>query len=287
MSIFPKCPPCPTANDNRRQKIKIWPFACEVRAALIAFGGKLWYNKSMDKAFSRTALLLGEQGVQKLNASRVAVFGLGGVGGYCLEALARAGVGEFELVDGDDVDITNINRQILALRSTVGRRKCDVAAERVLAINPAAKVTARYMFYTEENAGEFDFSSFDYIVDAVDTVAAKVSLALHAQRAGVGIISCMGAGNKLDPAAFEVADIYKTSVCPLARAMRAQLKKAGVTSLKVVYSRELPVRAFEGEECTFSGRPVPASCSFVPSVAGLIMAGEVVKDIIKNPPSCT
>ena len=237
----------------------------------------------MDKAFSRTAALLGEDAVQKLAKCRVALFGLGGVGGYCLEALARGGVGAFDLVDNDVVDITNLNRQILALHSTIGVPKTEVAKKRVLDINPLARVHVHNVFYTEESAHLFDFSQYDYIVDAVDTVAAKVSLALHAQEAGVKIISCMGTGNKLDPTAFEVTDIYKTSVCPLARAMRSQLKRAGVRVLKVVYSKELPSAAdINATEKRASGRPSPASCSFVPSVAGFIMAGEVIKDLINN-----
>ena len=235
----------------------------------------------MDNAFSRTALLLGEGAIQKLAASRVAIFGLGGVGGYCLEALARSGVGAFDLVAADRIDTTNLNRQILALRSTVGRLKTEVAAERVRDINPAANVRTYSIFYTDESALLFDFSQYDYIVDAVDTVAAKVSLALRAQEAGVKIISCMGAGNKLDPTAFEVTDIYKTSVCPLARAMRSQLKNVGVKSLKVVYSKEQPTQIDNSAaQKRASGRPSPASCAFVPSVAGPIMAGEVIKDLV-------
>lgn len=235
----------------------------------------------MDNAFSRTALLLGEGAIQKLASSRVAIFGLGGVGGYCLEALARSGVGAFDLVDADRIDTTNLNRQILALRSTVGRLKTEVAAERVRDINPAANVRTYSIFYTDESALLFDFSQYDYVVDAVDTVAAKVSLALRAQEAGVKIISCMGAGNKLDPTAFEVTDIYKTSVCPLARAMRSQLKNVGVKSLKVVYSKEQPAQIDNSAaQKRASGRPSPASCAFVPSVAGLIMAGEVIKDLV-------
>ena len=235
----------------------------------------------MDNAFSRTALLLGEGAIQKLASSRVAIFGLGGVGGYCLEALARSGVGAFDLVDADRIDTTNLNRQILALRSTVGRLKTEVAAERVRDINPAANVRTHSIFYTDESALLFDFSQYDYVVDAVDTVASKVSLALRAQEASVKIISCMGAGNKLDPTVFEVTDIYKTSVCPLARAMRSQLKKVGVKSLKVVYSKEQPTQIDNSAaQKRASGRPSPASCAFVPSVAGLIMAGEVIKDLV-------
>lgn len=234
----------------------------------------------MDNAFSRTALLLGEDALQKLKNCRIAIFGLGGVGGYCLEALARSGVGAFDLIDNDVVDITNINRQILALRSTVGKSKTEVAAERVHDINPDAEVNIFNVFFGAESADKFDFSRYDYVVDAIDTVSSKVLLALRAQEAGVRIISCMGTGNKLDPTAFEVTDIYKTSVCPLARAMRSLLKRAGVKSLKVVYSKELPAGVDNSAaEKRPSGRPAPASCAFVPSVAGLIMAGEVIKDI--------
>lgn len=234
----------------------------------------------MDNAFSRTALLLGEDALQKLKNCRIAIFGLGGVGGYCLEALARSGVGAFDLIDNDVVDITNINRQILALRSTVGKSKTEVAAERVHDINPDAEVNIFNVFFGAESADKFDFSRYDYVVDAIDTVSSKVLLALRAQEAGVRIISCMGTGNKLDPTAFEVTDIYKTSVCPLARAMRSLLKRAGVKSLKVVYSKELPAEVDNSAaEKRPSGRPAPASCAFVPSVAGLIMAGEVIKDI--------
>ena len=235
----------------------------------------------MEEIFMRTAALIGEEGVKKLASSKVAVFGLGGVGGYCLEALARAGVGAIDAVDGDVVSPSNINRQILALRSTIGRPKAEVAAERVRDINPSVNVRGLNIFYTEESAALFDFSSYDYIVDAVDTVAAKVSLAVNAGRAGTKIISCMGTGNKLSATSFEVADIFSTSVCPLARVMRSQLKRAGVDSLKVVYSKEQPRIAAAGcGDKSPSGRPVPASCSFVPPVAGLIMAGEVIKDIL-------
>ena len=230
----------------------------------------------------RTSALLGEDAVKKLNGCRVAVFGLGGVGGYCIEALARSGIGAFDLTDNDVVDETNINRQILALRSTMGMPKTRVAAERIADINPSARVIVHNLFYTDDVAHMFDFSQYDYVVDAVDTVAAKVSLALRAEEAGTAIISCMGTGNKLDPGAFEVADIYETSVCPLARSMRGSLKKAGVKSLKVVYSRELPAEAANNAAgMRPSGRPVPASCSFVPPVAGLIMAGEVIKDLLR------
>ncbi len=237
----------------------------------------------MDKAFFRTSLLFGSDAIEKLKKSRVAVFGLGGVGGYCLEALARSGVGSFDLVDGDVIDVTNINRQVLALRSTVGCFKTDVAAERLHDINPAVQVNKYNIFYTKETSQLFDFSVYDYIVDAIDMVTSKVLLALSAQAAGVKIISCMGTGNKLDPTAFEVTDIYNTAVCPLARAMRSLLKKAGVKSLKVVYSKELPANIDNSAaELRPSGRPAPSSCSFVPSVAGLIMAGEIIKDLIKS-----
>lgn len=236
----------------------------------------------MKQAFSRTAALLGEQAMEKLQNARVAIFGLGGVGGYCLEALARGGIGEFDLIDADTIDITNINRQILALSDNVGRYKTEVARERVLAINPAAKVLTHNLFYNPETAEKFDFSHYDYIVDAIDTVSAKVDLVLRAREAGVRIISCMGTGNKLHPEKLKVADIYSTSVCPLARVMRSLLKKEGVKSLKVVYSDETPVKSLTEEVRPATGRPVPASCSFVPSVAGLLMAGEVIRDICRD-----
>lgn len=229
--------------------------------------------------FSRTALLLGEDALKKLNDSRVAVFGVGGVGGYAAEALARSGVGSLDLIDNDVVSLTNINRQIIALHSTVGRLKVEVMAERVRDINPRINVNAINQFYSEETAQKFDFSCYDYVIDAIDTVAGKISLVMQAQGAGTPIISSMGAGNKLHPERFEVADIYSTSVCPLARVMRTKLKKLGVKSLKVVYSREQPIAPLTGEETKPSGRPVPASCAFVPSVAGLIIAGEVIRDL--------
>ena len=234
----------------------------------------------MEDIFSRTASLFGRDAVNKLAGSRVAVFGLGGVGGYCLEALARGGIGSLDVIDGDVVDVTNVNRQILALHSTVGMPKTQVAARRIRDINPSAEVGVYTLFYTDESASLFDFSRYDYIVDAIDTVTAKVSLAVRARQAGARIISCMGTGNKRDATKLEVADIYATSVCPLARAMRSLLKKAGVDALKVVYSKELPSRAEEDGQTRVPGRPAPASCSFVPAAAGLIMAGEVIKDII-------
>ena len=229
--------------------------------------------------FSRTALLIGEEGLEKLKKSRVAVFGVGGVGGYVVEALARSGVGALELIDKDVVSVSNINRQIIALHSTVGKLKTEVMAARVKDINPDIDVTVRNVFYLPETAEEFDFTAYDYVVDAIDTVSGKIALIEQAKQAGTPIISCMGAGNKLDATAFEVADIAKTSVCPLARVMRRELKKRGIDHVKVLYSKEepLPSKAQDEE----SGKPIPASIAFVPSVAGLIIAGEVIKDLIK------
>lgn len=229
--------------------------------------------------FSRTALMIGEEGLEKLKRARVAVFGIGGVGGYVVEALARSGVGSLELIDKDVVSVSNINRQIIALHSTVGRYKTEVAAERARDINPDIVVTVRNTFYLPETAGEFDFTAYDYVVDAIDTVSGKIALIEQAKKAGVPIISCMGAGNKLDATAFEVADISKTSVCPLARVMRRELKKRGIEHVKVVYSKEEPRESKAQDE--ESGKPIPASIAFVPSVAGLIIAGEVIKDLVK------
>ena len=228
---------------------------------------------------SRTALLLGDDAVEKLNKSRVAVFGVGGVGGYICEALARAGVGSLDIFDRDTVSVSNINRQIIATHATVGRDKVDVMRERILDINPTCRVVAHKVFYLPENADEFDLSQYDYIADAVDTVSAKLELICRADKLGVPIISAMGAGNKLDPAAFEVSDIYKTEGCPLARVMRRELKARGVKKLKVVYSKEEPKKSplIDSE----SGKAVPGSVSFVPSVAGLIMAGEIVKGLVR------
>ena len=229
--------------------------------------------------FSRTALMIGEEGLEKLKKSRVAVFGVGGVGGYVVEALARSGVGALELIDKDVVSVSNINRQIIALHSTVGRLKTEVAAERARDINPDIDVTVRNVFYLPETAGEFDFTAYDYVVDAIDTVSGKIALIEQSKKANVPVISCMGAGNKLDASAFEVADITKTSVCPLARVMRRELKKRGIDHVKVVYSKEEPKESQAKDE--ESGKPIPASIAFVPSVAGLILAGEVIKDLIK------
>ena len=230
----------------------------------------------MDNQFSRTELLLGTDAVKKLANSRVAVFGIGGVGGYTVEALARSGVGTLDLIDNDKVCLSNINRQIIATHSTVGEYKVDVAKARIADINPNATVNIYKTFYMPERASEFDFSKYHYIIDAIDTVTAKLDLSVRATNFGIPIISSMGAGNKLDPTAFEVADIYKTSVCPLAKVMRYELRKRGVKKLKVVYSKEPPVSP------ATNGERVPASCAFVPSVVGLIIAGEVIKDLIKG-----
>lgn len=229
--------------------------------------------------FSRTELLLGKEGMEKLKKARVAVFGVGGVGGYVVEALARSGVGAIDLVDKDTVSLSNINRQIIALHSTVGRLKTEVAAERAKDINPEICVKTHNLFYLPETAAQFDFADYDYIVDAIDTVSGKIALVEQANKAKTPIISSMGAGNKLDATAFEVADISKTSVCPLARVMRRELKKRGINHLKVVYSKEEPLPAKTQDEET--GKPIPASIAFVPSVVGLIIAGEVIKDLVK------
>ncbi len=249
--------------------------------------------------FSRTELLLGKAAMDRLSSSRVAVFGIGGVGGYTVEALVRSGIGAVDLIDDDKVCLTNINRQIYATRKTVGKYKVDVAAERIAEINPDVKVVTHKMFYTPETSGQFDFSQYDYIVDAIDTVSGKLELVLKAQESGTPIISSMGAGNKLDPTAFIVDDIYNTSVCPLARVMRYELRRRGIKKLKVVYSKEKPMTPIDdmaiscrtncicppdtARKCT-RRRQVPGSTAFVPSVAGLIIAGEIIKDLtgVKN-----
>ncbi len=247
--------------------------------------------------FSRTELLLGKEAMDKLANSRVAVFGIGGVGGYVCEALVRTGVGAFDLIDDDKVCLTNLNRQIIATRKTVGQYKVDVMKERMLEINPKVDVRVHKCFFLPENAEEFPFEEYDYIVDAVDTVTAKISLVMKAQEMNIPIISSMGAGNKLDASKFQVADIYKTKVCPLAKVMRRELKKRGVKKLKVVYSEEQPTRPIEDmsvscrthcicpprakHKCT-ERRDIPGSVAFVPSVVGLIIAGEVVKDLSVN-----
>lgn len=230
----------------------------------------------MKEEFIRTAALIGESAVNKLSECRVAVFGVGGVGGYVCEALARAGVGQIDVFDADTVSVSNINRQIIALHSTVSRPKVEVMRERILDINPDCKVNAYQVFYLPENADRFDLSCYDYIADAVDTVAAKLEIVIRAKALGVPVISAMGAGNKLDPAAFKVADISKTSTCPLARIMRRKLKDHGITHLKVVYSEELPVRQ-SGAEAR-----IPSSISFVPSVMGLLIGSEIIKDLIRD-----
>ena len=248
-------------------------------------------------AFSRTELLLGEKAMDKLSDAMVAVFGVGGVGSYTVEALARSGVGGIALFDDDKVCLTNINRQLIATRDTVGSSKVDVMRERVLSINPKCQVETHACFYTAKNADEFDFSHYAYIVDAIDTVSSKLPLFERAKAAGIPIISCMGAGNKLDPTRFEVTDIYKTSVCPLAKVMRRELRARGIDALKVVYSREEALKPLEDgalgcktgcicppgtqRKCTVR-RQVPGSVAFVPSVAGLILAGEVIKDLIRT-----
>lgn len=224
--------------------------------------------------FSRTELLLGKEAMEKLSAARVAVFGIGGVGGYVCEALVRSGVGAFDLIDNDKVCLTNLNRQIIATRKTIGRYKTEVMKERILEINPDADVTIHNCFFLPENAEAFPFAEYDYIVDAVDTVTAKIALVMKAQEINVPVISSMGAGNKLDGSQFKVADIYQTKMCPLAKVMRRELKKRGVKKLKVVYSEEEP-RRHEGTE----RGDIPGSVAFVPSVAGLLIAGEVVKDL--------
>ena len=231
--------------------------------------------------FSRTEMLFGKKAMQKLASARVAVFGIGGVGGYVVEALARSGVGALDLIDNDTVSLTNINRQIIATLETVGKYKVDIAAQRVKEINPDCAITAHKIFYLPETACEIDFINYDYVVDAIDTVAGKLAIIEKAHNCGVRVISCMGTGNKTDPSAFRVSDINQTSVCPLARVMRRELKKRGITALKVVYSREEPLKPLENSGEASQRREIPASCAFVPSVAGLIIAGEVIKDLIK------
>ena len=275
-------------------------------------------ENAMENQFSRTERLLGKENMEKLSAARVCIFGIGGVGGYVVEALVRSGVGHLELVDNDVVCLSNLNRQIIATHQTLGQYKVDVMKERILSINPEAEVVTHRCFYLPETQAQFDFSKYDYVIDAIDTVAGKISLVLQAEASGTPVISSMGAGNKLDPAAFQVADIYQTSVCPLAKVMRKELKKRGVKKLKVVYSKELPLSP-RSEETETAGvfcadyaktdmdhqehpetrpgdeylsgsetektalsrrRSIPGSVAFVPSVVGLIIAGEVVKDLL-------
>lgn len=227
--------------------------------------------------FSRTQRLLGAEAMERLSAVRVAVFGIGGVGGFAAEALVRSGIGALDIIDNDTVALSNINRQVIALHSTVGMNKVDAAGERFLDINPALKLTKHAVLYLPETAGQFDFAQYDYVIDAIDNVTGKLTLVEQAHAAGTPIISSMGTGNKLDPTMLRIDDIYRTSVCPLARVMRYELRKRGVKRLKVLYSTETP-RAVP-DECDGQRRAVPASISFVPSVAGLIIAGEVIKDI--------
>lgn len=227
----------------------------------------------MSEQFSRTEMLIGSENLAKLANSRVAIFGVGGVGGYTVEALVRNGIGTIDIIDNDIVAESNLNRQIIALHSTIGKYKVDVAKERILDINPNITVNAYKVFYTPETSGQFDFTQYDYIVDAIDTVSGKIELIIQANQAQTPIISSMGAGNKMNPADFEVSDIYKTSVCPLAKVMRQELKKRGIKKLKVVYSKEPPIK--------HEGGRMPASNAFVPSTVGLIIASEVIKDLIK------
>lgn len=244
--------------------------------------------------FSRTELLIGKEALERLSKAHVAVFGIGGVGGYVVEALVRSGIGAYDLIDDDKVCLTNLNRQIIATRDTIGRYKVEVMKERILSINPDAEVTTHRCFYLPENAQDFDFSSYDYVVDAVDTVTAKLEIVMRAKESNIPVISCMGVGNKLNPTQLEIADIYKTSVCPLAKVMRRELRKRGVDKLKVLYSKEEPITPLDDSEdtcrehcvcppgttrkCT-QRRAIPGSISFVPSAAGLIIASEVVKDL--------
>ena len=231
----------------------------------------------MENQFSRTELLIGKEGVNKLHSCRVAVFGVGGVGGYAAEALVRSGIGSIDIIDNDKVHITNLNRQIIATHSTLDRYKVDAAEERIKDINPDCKVTKYNTFFTPETSSEFDFRQYDYVVDAIDTVSGKIELVMKCNEAGVPIISSMGAGNKVHPEKFEISDIYKTSVCPLAKVMRQELKKRRIKKLKVVYSKEPPIKQILNDS---AGKRVPGSISFVPSVVGLIIAGEVVNDLL-------
>lgn len=235
----------------------------------------------MKEQFSRTQILLGDTAMDKLYNARVAIFGIGGVGGYTAEALARSGIGQLDLVDSDSVSVTNINRQLFATHSTVGKPKVDIAKARLLDINPELIVRTHPVFYTPETADQFDFTQYDYIVDAIDTVTGKLCLAERAFAAGIPIISCMGAGNKLDGTAFQVADISKTTICPLARVMRKELKKRGISHMKVVYSTEEALKPVGSEEeaAAIGKRQIPGSTSYIPGIAGLLLAGEVIKDL--------
>lgn len=244
----------------------------------------------MREQFVRTEALIGKDAMEKLQRSRVAVFGLGGVGGYVCEALVRSGIGHFDLIDHDKVSITNLNRQIIATHATIGLDKADVVKERMLSINPDAEIRLYKAFFLPENADEFPFKEYEYVVDAVDTVTAKIELVLRSQSAGVPVISSMGTGNKLDPGKLRIADIYETKVCPLARVMRRELRKRDVNALKVVYSEEIPVRPADDEKSLLMGeapagstrRDIPGSTAFVPAAAGLMIASEIVRDICRN-----
>lgn len=238
----------------------------------------------MLEQFARTGLLIGEENMQKLENAKVAVFGIGGVGGYVVEALARSGVGTFDLIDNDTVALSNLNRQIIATKDTVGQYKTEVMKNRILSVNPEAKVNVHNCFYLPETAQEFNFSDYTYVVDAVDTVTAKIDIIMQAQAAGVPVISSMGAGNKLDATRLTVTDIYKTTMCPLAKVMRRELKKRGVKKLKVVYSTEKAIKPIGEVEENTGRRSTPGSIAYVPSVAGLLLAGEIIKDIIGDVP---
>ena len=241
----------------------------------------LLYNLSMLNQFSRTELLIGHDGLNKLKNSHVAVFGIGGVGGYVVEALVRSGVGSIDLIDNDKISLTNLNRQIIATHKTIGMNKVDAAEMRIFEINPEVKVTKYNMFFTPETAGEIDFSKYDYVVDAIDTVVGKLEIIERAKKANVPVISSMGAGNKMHPEMFEIADISKTSVCPLAKVIRQELKKRKIKKVKVIYSKEIPIKPAKSEEQENSKRQIPGSNAFVPSAVGLITAGEVIRDLLK------
>ena len=230
----------------------------------------------MENQFSRTELLIGKSGIERLKSSHIAVFGVGGVGGYVVEALVRCGIGEIDIIDNDKVHITNLNRQIIATHSTIGEYKVDAAEKRIKDINPDCKVTKFKTFFTPETSSEFDFSKYDYVVDAIDTVSGKIELVMKCNESETPIISSMGAGNKMHPEMFELSDIYKTSVCPLAKVMRQELKKRGVNKLKVVYSTETPIK----RQLPLDEKSVPASNSFVPPAVGLIIAGEVIRTLV-------
>lgn len=245
-----------------------------LKSAIISAKG----SEEMENWKARTQMLLGSEGVERLANASVAVFGIGGVGSYAAEALVRAGVGNLTFIDGDTVSVTNINRQLVADTSTVGKSKAEVMKERALLISPSVNVTALTFFYSKENSSQLPLEGFDFILDCIDSVSSKLELICKAEESGVPVISCMGAGNKLDPTRFEVEDIYKTSVCPLARVMRSELKKRGIKKLKVVYSKEEPIKRSDNP-LESTSRPLPASISFVPSVAGLIMAGEAIKQL--------